>query len=214
MTTSNDATVTVLDHIENITVPGNVFEKPKNEYWALTCLRDGMESLYLKALRCDQVVQQRVNPTGNNIISCSGNSPKLAQVRLTLLTCAFHWYAISACQYVRTVGAVAYQHDSERRDYTEKVIPEVLAFRNKVAAHFAWSMENNRDNDAERLASIFPPLSFETDSFYVGAFTVAVGRGGSTSTSEVIKPWSLCRTHETLRKRYWPDRQVEPPPIT
>jgi hypothetical protein len=45
------ATVTVLDHIDNITVAGNVFERPVNEYWALTCLRDGLEFLNRQAVR-------------------------------------------------------------------------------------------------------------------------------------------------------------------
>ncbi len=76
-----------------------------------------------------------------------------------------------------------------------------------LAAHFAWSTENRRDNDAERLASILPPLTFNSDSFYVGGMTVAVRRNGKASTSEAIKPWSLCKVHEGLRARYWPNQQ-------
>lgn len=206
MATDTDTKVTVLDHLDNITVPGNVFHEPVNEYWALICLRDGMEFLYRQALRCDQDVMQQVNPDGNACF-LAGNLPEFRQVPNTLLTCAFDWYSISACQYVRMVGAIAYRVDPNRPlppKYAEKIIPEVLAFRDKVGAHRAWATENNRDNVAERLASILPPLTFNDDSFYVGSLAVAVRRAGKASNSQAIKPWSLCKVHEALRERYWP----------
>jgi hypothetical protein len=108
---------------------------------------------------------------------------------------------------VKTVGAIARKLDSSRplpHEYAKNIIPEVIAFRDKVAAHFAWTTENRRDNDAERLASILPPLTFNDDSFYVGGLTVAVRRGGRASNSQAIRPWSLCKVHESLRERYWP----------
>lgn len=212
MAAETDTTITILDHIDKITVPGNVFEEPANEYWALICLRHGMEFLYHQALRCDQTVKQQLNPDGNVHVFRSGNFPEFARVPRTLLTCAFHWYAISACQYARTVGAIAYNFDSNRPcpdKYANNIIPEVVAFRDKVAAHFAWSTRNKRDNDAERLASILPPLSFDDDSFYVGRSRIIARRGGKASNSEAIMPWSLCKVHETLRERYWPEAQTD-----
>jgi hypothetical protein len=202
--------VTILDHFDNIRVLGDVFHEPVNEYWALICLNHGMEFLYRQALQCDHAVKRQLNPNGTVRFFGGGNLPAFTQVPRTLLTCAFHWYAISACQYVRTVGAIAYRQDPTRplpREYAETVIPEVLAFRDKVAAHFAWSTGNKRDNDAERLASILPSLTFMNDSFHMGSMTVTVRRSGNTSTSEEIKPWSLCRVHEELRKRYWPHHE-------
>jgi len=207
MASETDTTVTILDHIDNITVPGNVFHEPVNEYWALICLQHGMEFLYHQAHRCDQTVKEQVNPDGNVRFFGGGNFPAFAQVPKTLLTCGFHWYAISACQYVKTVGAIARKLDPSRplpHEYAKHIIPEVIAFRDKVAAHFAWTTENNRDNDAERLASILPPLTFNDDSFHVGGLTVAVRRGDRASNSQAIQPWSLCKVHESLRERYWP----------
>jgi hypothetical protein len=137
----------------------------------------------------------------------SGNFPAFRNLPQALLTCSFHWYAISACQYVRTVGAIGRRHNSARplpQDYAKTVIPEVCAFRDKVAAHFAWCTANNKDNPAERFASIIPPLVFQDDSFHVGALTVHLQQGPQASNSTVIQPWSLCRVHERLRQRYWP----------
>jgi hypothetical protein len=166
-----------------------------------------MEFLYHQALRCEQLAKQRLNPTGDVRVFHHGSLTDVPEVPMGLLTCAFYWYAISACQYVRTVGAIGFRPDSTRPDplvYVEKVIPEVKVFRDKVAAHFAGTTKNKQDNEAERLASLLPPLTFEDDSWYVGAMTLGLSGGGKVSTSEAIKPWSLCRVHEELRKRYWP----------
>lgn len=212
MTTPAATTLTVLDHIDKINVLGSVFEEPANEYWALVCLREGMEFLYRQALRFDQTLKQRINPAGNVRFFNMGNLPDFPQLPMKLLTCAFHWYSVSACQYVRTVGAIAFQQDHTRprpKAYVEKVIPDVLIFRNKVAAHFAGMTKNKEDNDAERFASLLPPITFEDDSFHVGGFTVGLHLDGKASTSEAIKRWSICRVHEQLRTRYWPPNEQE-----
>ncbi|MEX1098002.1 MAG: hypothetical protein WED34_18310 [Planctomycetales bacterium] len=199
---------TVLDHFDGIVVPGDVFSKPANEFWALVCLWSGMEYLYRQCVKCDETVRQRLNPDGKFMISGFGNLPGTEDVPKALLTCAFHWYAISACQYVRTVGAIAHRHDSDRprpREYVDSVIPEVVAFRDKVAAHFAWTTENKKDNEAERAASVLPPLAFVNDAYHVGANVLHVRRAGKSSDSKSISPWSLSRVHERLRQRYWPE---------
>jgi hypothetical protein len=201
--------MTTLDHVEGISVPGDVFAKPANEYLALICLWNGMEFLYRHARQCDEVARMRVNPDGNVQFVGSGSVPIFDGIPRALLTCSFHWYAISACQYVRLVGAIAYKQDSSRplpKAYAETIIPEVVAFRDKVAAHFAWGTENKRDNDAERLASVIPPLNFCSDTWEVGTYKVTLS-GKKTYSSEAIQPWSLCRVHERLRDRYWPGNQ-------
>ncbi len=205
-----DVLSTVLDHIENIKVPGDVFKEPGNEYYALIYLHDGLEFLYHQAARIDEVAKQQLNPQDKLQIMNFGNIPELNQIPQTLLTCAFHWYAISACQYVRLVGAIAYRQDNSRLpslQYVKNVIPEVLTFRDKIAAHFSWSTKHGQDNDAERIASILPQLTFINDSYYVSAFTVAIQKSGKASTSKEIKPWSICKVHQQLRKRYWPSHE-------
>jgi hypothetical protein len=200
--------VTILDYIDNIAVPGNVFANPANEYWALVCVRHGLEFLYRQAAQCDEVMRKLAS--GNNPkkrVLIWGNDPAMSGIPKPLLTCSFHWYAVSACQYVRTVGAIAHRHDCSRRsalDYLQAVIPEVLTFRNKVAAHFAWTTKNQKDNDAERLASVMPPLTFVDDSFHVGAWSVSIRRGEEESSSGVHS-WSICKIHDELGKRYWPE---------
>lgn len=38
-----DEVYTVLDYIDNIKVHGDVFKEPHNEYYALICLKDGLD---------------------------------------------------------------------------------------------------------------------------------------------------------------------------
>ena len=200
-----DKTVTILDHVDDIEVPGNVFNEPANEYWALVSLHQGMEFLYRQATEYDEVARRAMNPSGKSRVFAFGNVPEFSKIPQGLLTCAFHWYAISACQYVRTVGAIAYRQDQARPkplDYLNKIIPEVSVFRDKIAAHYAWNTKNQKDNEAERLASIMPPLVFQDDSFVVGGYTVSVSRHGVASDSSNIKPWSIRNTHEQLERRY------------
>jgi hypothetical protein len=205
MASESESEITTLDYIEKITVPGDNFSHPANEYWALICLRDRMEFLYRQALRADDTVNSR-SPNGVQFWA-SGSFPAFDGLPRALLTCSFHWYAVSACNYVRTVGAIAERRDPSRPkplEYAKAIIPEVVAFRNKVAAHFAWSTKHNEDNDAERLASVLPPLTFEVDTFCVGATQVGLSGGGQSSNSSKIGMWSLRKVHEALRERYWP----------
>jgi len=145
MSDTSSETVTVLDHIDKIVVPGNVFHEPANEYWALICLWSGMEFLNKQVASCQEVVRQRVNPEGKLRIQRGGNSPGFEGIPKPLIVCSFHWYAVSACNYVRTVGAIAYRQDTTRPkppEYVKNVIPEVLPFRDKIAAHFSWSTKH------------------------------------------------------------------------
>jgi len=198
--------MTTLDYIDKIIVLGNPFAEPANEYYALLYLRTGLEFLYGQAKKCDQLALKQLDPKRQYF--SFGNSPLLTGIPYELLTCAFHWYSVSACQYVRTVGAIAWLQDNSRpipTKYVDSVIPEVLAFRDKVAAHFAWSSKNTKDNEAERLASIIPQVAFVKDTFQVQALTIRKVSGGKSSSSKAMRPWSITKIHQRLRERYWPE---------
>jgi len=205
--TPNPAGSTVLDHINGITVPGRPFDEPANEYWALLSLWEGMCFLHAQVERCEEAARAGFNPDGNLKVFAGGNLPQLQRLPMRLLTCSFQWYAISACQYVRTVGSIACKEDQSRPKplkYAMAVIPEVVVYRDKVAAHYAWTTKNKNDNDAERIASIVPQISFVNDRLVAGASTVTLKKAGKRSRSDAIVPWSLTVVHARLCERYWP----------
>jgi len=197
---------TTLDYIDNIIVKGDPFAEPANEYYALLCLRSGLDLLYRQAVKCDKIALERLDPS--KIFMIYGNDPRLIGIPIQLLTIFFHWYSVSACQYVRTVGAIAYRQDNscpKPLEYVKSVIPEVLAYRDKVGAHYAWATKHEEDNEADRLASIIPQVAFLKDTFQVQVLTVSKGSSGKKSTSKAMKPWSITKIHEQLRERYWPE---------
>jgi len=206
------ATETVLDYIDKIVVPGDVFARPANEYWALTYLHTGMEFLYRQALKCDEQVTRQANPEGNLRCFAGGTILHSTGIPVALLTCSFHWYAMSAYQYALLVGAIAYRQDDARPLpdlYAKQAMPEIKVFRDKVAAHFAWGKKNKKDSAADRTASILPQLAFQDDSFYMPALRVCQGQAGETSSSDDLQPWSIRKAHEALRQRYWPVLDLE-----
>jgi|GEM_PF-1134774 hypothetical protein len=208
---------TLLDHIKGIQVPGKVFERPANEYWALVCWQEGMEYFANQVTKFDQIAMVKMNPGGDLAVHALGNAPGLEGLPKGLLTCAFHWYAISACQYVRTVGAIAYDLDNSLplpHEYVKEVIPDVLAFKDKIAAHLAGMTRNGKDNEAERMMSLMPPLGFIDDSLSVNPFVASKRSGGTVSDSSKLRPWSLTKVHEQMRLRYWPNKSEIVPEVT
>ena len=202
----NQQTHMILDHIDQIRVRGAVFKEPANEYWALVSLAKGLEFLANQVTQCETIVKNRVNSAGNLKVLSFGNLPEFTGLPMGLLTCSFHWYAISACQYVRTVGVIAKRNAPERIEpikYVEAIIPEVKAFRDKVAAHFAWASRNEKDSDADRMASIFPSVIWLDDHFMVGGHKLTMRKSGQVPESDSLAPWSVTVVHRDLSERYW-----------
>lgn len=56
------------------------------------------------------------------------------------------------------------------RVYVESVIPEVKAFRDKIGAQVVWVSQNKKDNEAERLASVIPTLTFNGAHYVASGF--------------------------------------------
>ena len=199
---------TILDHINNIVIPRNVFESPVNEYCALLCLKTGLFFINNYVLNIEKIVIDRLKSKNITRVFSWGPWPEFEGISFDILTCFFHWYAVSACQYVRTIGTIAYLQDntcSLPPEYVRSVIPEVLTFRDKVAAHFAWSTIHSQDNEAERIASIIPPVSFNDDAFFVGTWIMSLRKNGKSTNSSTIKPWSITKVHRQLCERYWPE---------
>ncbi len=192
----------ILDHIENLSLP----DGPKyfNEVRTLKSLAVGLAYLNNQIAAIEQKVRESIS---KNVRPCScGNDPRPKWAPpLDLIVCAFHWYAVSACNYVRLVGWLGQQVCSNRPapiDYTKDVIPVVVTYRNKVAAHPARVFPKD-DNAATLDASVLYSVKFSDVAFYAGCWKITKTSKGVSSTSPDIC-WSLTKTHVELVKRYWP----------
>ncbi|HZT09041.1 MAG TPA: hypothetical protein VFC51_18625 [Chloroflexota bacterium] len=136
-----------------------------------------------------------------------GNAPGMAWVPTGLIVSACHWYAVSACNYVRLVGWLGTTENPKLAgEYVKRVMPEVHLWRNKVAAHFARTSPRKEDTVADLISSVMLPISFDDDRYFVGSLTFAT----QGSSAHQGMRWSLTETHEALRERYWPNPPTRP----
>lgn len=195
----------ILDYVENFALSGDDVVKYLNERASLQYLREGLTFLYEQVKKVELTVTKRIDPSIR--VFSYGNDPSMADIPRGLIACSFHWYSVSVCNYALMIGWLRHTIDpnsSPSLKYVESVLPQIKAWRDKVAAHFARAASNQRDNLAEQQASVLYPIAFDSDAFYASPMTYAIVRSGKRATSKSLQPWSLTKVHEQLRLRYWP----------
>jgi hypothetical protein len=182
------------DTVEGFELTDQTRLKYSMEFGAIVYLSAGLEHLY-RMVR-DHEVRKLGKPISNIVHP---------GVRL----CAFHWYAVTACNLVKLIGWLRHQQDpaaDSSKAYLEKVLPAVLPWRNKVAAHFAIHTPHG-DPLADLRACLIPPTARVNGRYTAGSWTVSITKAGKTSSSQLL-PWSLTLVHEGLRKRYGLETQT------
>ena len=201
----------IIDHIDRLELEDDRADQYGNELNTLRYLKTGLGYLCHNVQAIESEFRRQ---TDGFEVWMGGNVPpgravpSLAESAQDLIACAFHWYSVSACNYVRLVGWLAFNEDtSKAKTYVTEVIPDVEVFRNKVAAHFARVDPRPRhDTLAHEFISVMFPVSFQGDSFVSPPFTLTVDAESpkiSGNTSD-LQPWSLTQVHQRLSKRYWP----------
>lgn len=194
----------VIDHVDRIELADDQVQAHANELNSLRYLAGGLYFLHAQVKGIEEKITTQVGPKQR--VTFFGNAPEFEWVPQGLVACAFHWYALSACNYVRMVGWLGNDGDSKRAtEYVQRVMPSVYIWRNKVAAHFARTDPRPEDTAADLAASVIFPVSFHENAFYANSWTVGLGRGSQRTTSRQNMTWSLTNTHFGLCERYWPD---------
>lgn len=197
----------IIDHIDKLELANDKEELHYNELHSLNYLASGLWFLYGQIATIEIRVAERT--PRNKRVFHFGNSPDLQGVPQDLVACAFHWYAVTVCNYVKMVGWIVNEGNSKKAtDYLKQVIPPVKLWRDKVGAHFA--RHSPRDENAADLAkSVMFPIAFDDDAFYTDPFTLTVNTGARQSTSRQDMRWSLTHIHRDLIPRYWPTSTKE-----
>lgn len=190
----------IIDHVDRLELPDDEAGQHGNELRSLDYLAEGLKFLYDQVQRLENEIAKSVGQDKRGLFY--GNAP-----RQDLVACAFHWYAVTVCNYVKMVGWLANRGDSTKaKKYLQRVLPEVYVWRNKVGAHFARIDPRTGDTPADLATSVMFPIFFNDDAFYAGSLTLTLSRGGKSSTSRSDMRWSLTHTHRDLIARYWPGR--------
>lgn len=196
-----------IDHIDNLELTDDEVAKYFNELRSLDYLAQGLWFLYYQVQRIEAKITEDMGTKKQVFIF--GNAPRLKAIPQDLVACAFHWYAVTVCNYVKMIGWLTHSGDSAKaRDYLKQVIPPVKVWRDKVGAHFARISPLKDDTPADLAKSVMFPISFDDDAFYAGSLTLTQSSGGKSSTSRRDIRWSLTHTHRNLIPRYWPSKQT------
>jgi hypothetical protein len=192
-----------VDYVDKLQLTKDYAEKHGNELKSLRYLARGLWFLHEQISQIETQIAAKI-PKGKHVFHF-GNSPDLEGIPQDLVACTFHWYAVTACNYVKMVGWLANNGDSTKaREYMAKVLPAVHLWRHKVAAHFAIIDPRTGDNAADLAMSVIFPVSYDNNAFYTGSLTLTMSTGGKQSTNRQDMRWSLTQTHKELIPRYWP----------
>jgi len=190
----------VLDHLEGLTLPESEFEDHYDARMALARLSEGLSWVYSVIAKTE--LQTRKQAEKENVrVAVAGGI--LEGKPIGILSCAFQWYAVSACNYAQLVGWLVSRDPKLAKEYVAKVMPRLVNYRNKVAAHFALA-DPFRDNEADLAASVMTQIVYAQGRLCAAALTPVVVKGAQEITASRDLSWSLTLAHERLVPRYWP----------
>jgi hypothetical protein len=188
------------DHFENFELTDGILKQHPLEADAINYLFDGLQHLYESVKEHERDENRPLNERmaeaqkSGKVLRLPGHVP-------TVIVCAFHWYATTACNWVNMIGWICkchYPSAKEPKKYVMNVIPSVKRWRDKVSAHFCVHSPRRDDTPADIFASLIPPTTILGGKLVASAYTIKNdGRGESQ-----LPPWSLTEIHERLCTRY------------
>lgn len=202
----------IIDHIDKIMVSA---ETHHNNLNVLRALDIGMFHLAEFTRRREMEALDRFGKDEATFFADFGSSTEL------LLGCTFDWFAISLVSHMRTVQLMQLMESNDwgledlRRKpvqrklrnaysaYITEVAPDVLQWRNKIAAHRA-ATDPRSDSLSMLTYSTFPTVAYQSPYYVVGGLTLTMGDG----TVAKLQQWSLTEKYEELIPRYWPGRKL------
>ena len=222
------ALVMIIDHIDKLELSDEQVEQHYNELRALDRLWVGLSNLDYNVRKMEAEAGERLG-IKTKVVHSFGNNPRLEGIPQDLVACAFDWYSITACNYVKLTGWLLNAGDTRKaNEYLQNVIPEVYVWRNKVGAHFALTDPRPDDTPADLAKSVMFPISFDDDAFYAGSLVLTIASEGQErpkpegipnwrwrlfmmsgrerSSSRKDMRWSLTHTHRQLSSRYRPNQ--------
>jgi hypothetical protein len=203
-----------IDQIDGVAVPDD--SNFANGIGALQRLSNGLNHIYRQVRGLELVIAaQLAEEDGpDNRIFSYGNDPRIASVPFGMVECFCHWYSVSAVNFVFAVNALDPRLNKPNRKAYRLLLGPVFDFRNKIGAHLAKVMEDERDNDAERILSLTPLVAWGGSRFTTVPFTLRASTNGHAVTSETLAGWSLTEVHEQLSERYPMFTLSQPSPPT
>jgi hypothetical protein len=194
----------ILDYIDNLSLSETEEENHYDALMALARLGEGLFWINKQIAQYENEIRKEAEKDDIQLAMVGG---VLENKPLGIMSCAFQWYAISACNYAQLIGWLITKNTEASKTYIRKVMPRLLNFRNKVAAHMAITNPYPDDNEADLAASVKTQIIYVKGRLFGAAFTPII-----IKQNELIKinkdiSWSLTLAHERLKLRYWPNAE-------
>ena len=193
----------IIDCDDNLELPDADADRYYNLLDLLQNLAIGLDFLNCQVSKVENEVRRNLCTKKYRVMSY-GNDPRLEGVPRQLIYCAFKWYSVTVCDYVRTIGWLGYGGDNKKAmGYLNRVIPHVKNWRDKVGAHLALTDPRENDSPADlQITSSTWQIGFRDDAFTAGELTMSLGSKDGGSTSRQDRMWKLTDTHQQLASRY------------
>lgn len=191
--------LTAFDVIDNRSVPAPLSGNQSNALNSLKYLSQGLSWL-ARAVGSEEQ-KLAIQLPSDKRLTLWGNNPELSTAPMGMLACSFHWYAVSACNFVRLAGWLTNGgDDAAALDYLKAVLPDVKVWRDKVGAHFAIAGPLPKDSQADLMSSVLFPIGWDDDCFVAAPMNLVLG--GRRPSASSLQRWSVTRTHEALQSRF------------
>ena len=199
----------ILDYEKGISIHIETF--PIANLHALDYLPRGLYDI-ASIIRHKEIKEVEKFDTGPTFVYAPGNySSEVASF--------FNWFSLSLCNYLRlialielvnrykwTVRDISKDSDSVKQKcahYTKEIVPEVVIWRNKIAAHPALT-DPRKDNVALLQYSVMDSFAFVNRYFTAGYLQL-----GSDGHDSDMTPWALTEIYERLAPRFWPRAKLQ-----
>ncbi|MFT3879677.1 MAG: hypothetical protein QM703_08455 [Gemmatales bacterium] len=210
----------LIDALEKIEVDPGVYN---NEIGSLATLRTGL--LFLaNQIRGRELEYVRQKPK-NTFANFWGTDFDGTKDLLPQITCYFHWFAVSVCNYARLAGFIRCIEKNEfsRADLSDPTkfkaistaignyvkgvseLTEVVRWRNKVASHYALTDPRPDDNIATLGMSTISWVAFDSGRYVSTNMTMITGNSTTGHSTSEIPQWSVTEVFQSLIPRYWPN---------
>ena len=190
----------ILDYIQGFELSDQEADRHFDSMMALARLGEGLWWIYGEVRQMEHEVRARAIKEGVETGIVEGVLEGLPMGRLS---CAFQWYAVSACNYVQLVGWLSSRNPGTAKRYVAKILPRIHRFRNKVAAHFALTTPRG-DNEADLAASVMTHIIYDAGRLRAASITPVVEADDKEVIISEDLAWSVTQAHESLSVRYWP----------
>jgi len=202
-----------LDHLEDIALDSEA-DYAKNLH-ALQYLPHGL------AVLAGEVRGQEIDAARAGMAFAFGGSDPA----IPFLACCFSWFSVSLVNYLRLVALVDLWRSRSWTSqdianpanhkivsvhcaaYAKRVAPDIVAWRHKIAAHFAATQPKAGDSLATLEATVMNPIVFERPYYWVSALQWCTESGVSS-----LPRWALTQVFENLAPRLWPHWSLAPVP--